>query len=63
MENNRLGCINRDYNACMNIKKIFQYYLNNGGRPLRYCRDYKIEKEANHSLVNCQMVSSRIISF
>ncbi len=48
MENNRLGCINRDLNACMNIKKLFKHYLKNGDRPLRYQRSYDLETTSNH---------------
>ena len=33
MENNRKGCINRDYNGCQNMKKIFDYYMRTGDRP------------------------------
>lgn len=45
MENNRLGCINRDYNACMNIKKIFQHYIKTGERLLKYRRGYTLDDE------------------
>jgi hypothetical protein len=38
MENQRLGCINRDRNGRQNIRKLFHYYLRTGGRPSRYCR-------------------------
>lgn len=43
MENQRKGCINRDKNGCLNIKKIFDSYIKDGTRPLRYQRSYKIE--------------------
>ena len=33
MENNRLGCINRNKNGCKNIQKIFEYYIKNNERP------------------------------
>ena len=46
-ESNRLGCINRDRNACLNMKKIFQYFIQTGERPLKYRRGYDLEKEAN----------------
>lgn len=62
MENNRLGCINRDYNACMNIKKIFNHYMKTGERPLRYRRGYELEKEANPSSKECQMATCSIIN-
>jgi hypothetical protein len=35
---NRIVCINRDYNACLNMKKIFYYYINTGERPEAYKR-------------------------
>jgi hypothetical protein len=60
MENNRLGCINRDYNACMNIKKLFEHYVQTGDRPLRYQRGYEIEKRDQPSTTGRQMVSCSI---
>ena len=41
LENERRGCINRDYNGCLNIRKIFNEYLSTGKRPEKYCRGYK----------------------
>jgi len=41
MENNRKGCINRDRNACLNMKKIYKYYIETGERPTVYCRPIK----------------------
>ena len=38
MENNRLGCINRDKNGCKNIQKIFEYYILYNERPEKYKR-------------------------
>ena len=38
MENQRLGCINRDSNGRQNIKKLFDYYLMFKTRPERYKR-------------------------
>jgi len=43
MENNRLGCINRDKNGCYNIKKLFYSYINSGVIPEVYRRGYKID--------------------
>ena len=40
MENNRLGCIDRDKNGCLNIKKIFNSYITTGDIPIRYKRGY-----------------------
>ena len=51
----RIDCINRDYNGCLNIRKIFHSYIKNETRPLHYCRsfDYQIlplpEKASNGS--------------
>jgi len=43
MENNRLGCINRDKNGCYNIKKLFYSYINSGVIPEVYRRGFKID--------------------
>ena len=43
MENNRLGCINRDKNGCYNIKKLFYSYMNSGVIPEAYRRGIKID--------------------
>jgi len=42
MENNRLGCINRDKNGCQNIKKLFNSYMASGTIPEKYSRSYKL---------------------
>jgi len=34
----REGCINRDYNACLNMRKLFNWYLKKGTRPEKYSR-------------------------
>ena len=36
--NGRLSCINRDYNAVLNMRKLTLSYLNNEPRPINYCR-------------------------
>ncbi len=38
MENRRLGCINRDKNSCLNIKKLFNFYIDTGEVPYKYRR-------------------------
>jgi hypothetical protein len=38
MENKRLGCINRDKNAVLNMEKIYNYYQEKGVRPTMYSR-------------------------
>ena len=43
MENNRLGCINRDNNGCRNIMKVFNHYIECGERPLRFRRGVSIK--------------------
>ena len=58
MENQRLGCVNRDYNACMNMKKIFNYYLQTNDRPLKYRRGYDLKKSSNPQMDN--LLSSQI---
>jgi len=45
MENNRLGCINRDLNSVYNMKKLVNYWFTNKERPINYTR--KKEKENN----------------
>jgi len=44
MENNGRGCINRDYNGCLNMKKIFNSFMTDGIRPHKYCRGYELVK-------------------
>ena len=44
MENGQIGCINRDENAVNNMIKIVNYYLDKKERPLKYKRDYDLEK-------------------
>jgi hypothetical protein len=41
-ETNWSGCINRDNNACRNIRKLFREYLKTGGRPVRYQRGVEL---------------------
>ena len=55
MENTWKGCINRDYNGCLNMMKIFNYYMMMNNRPQKYTRGYKI-KDTNLSLIG-QVVS------
>ena len=38
METNRKECINRDYNACLNMRKIFNDYISTGKRAEKYSR-------------------------
>ena len=44
MENKRLGCIDRDINGCLNIKKLFNSFITTGSIPLRYRRGYTLPK-------------------
>jgi hypothetical protein len=54
MENNRLGCINRDKNGCKNIQKVFEYYIKNNERPENYKRGQTIQKlQTALELSNC----------
>jgi hypothetical protein len=59
MENNRKGCINRDWNSVKNMKKIVDYWFINKERPLKYRRDYDLQtkqlKVSNPS--NCKIIS------
>ena len=45
----RIDCINRDYNGCLNMRKIFNHYMKTGERPLRYRRGYDLLKDTNPS--------------
>ena len=47
--NYRLDCINRDYNGCLNIRKIFNSYMRDKTRPLRYTRGYELITTTNPS--------------
>ena len=40
MLNKRIGCINRDWNAVYNMKKLTLNYLENNERCERYRRDF-----------------------
>jgi hypothetical protein len=51
LENQRLGCINRDKNSCKNILKLVNYWLESGSRPLKYQRGYNLS-ESNKILKN-----------
>jgi hypothetical protein len=44
MENGQIGCINHDENAVNNMIKIVNHYLDKKERPLKYRRDYDLEK-------------------
>jgi hypothetical protein len=48
-ESQRLGCINRDKNSCKNIRKLFNFYMQNGKRPERYCRGVKLEETVRNT--------------
>ena len=43
MDNNRLGCIDRDKNGCQNIKSYIIVILHQVTIPLVYRRDYKLK--------------------
>jgi hypothetical protein len=43
MENNRLGCINRDKNAVLNMEKIYEEYQRSGQRLERYRRGVNLD--------------------
>jgi hypothetical protein len=42
MENNRLGCLNRDKNGCQNMKTLFNSYMTLGTIPEVFKRSYKM---------------------
>ena len=37
-KNGSMGCISRDKNAVLNMRKIFEYYIEHKSRPINYCR-------------------------
>ena len=43
MENQRLGCLDRDINGCQNIKKLFNSFIDTGDIPEVFKRSYKLE--------------------
>jgi hypothetical protein len=43
METNRLGCINRDRNAVLNMEKIYEEFQRSGVRPQRYQRGINLD--------------------
>ena len=42
-----MGCINRDENAVNNMIKIIKSYLIDKTRPLRFCRNVKLDENNN----------------
>ena len=44
LENNRLGCINRDRNGVYNIRKLVHHYLKTGERLSKYRRGTKLDE-------------------
>ena len=56
MENNRKGCINRDKNGCKNIRYVFNYYKKTGKRPMKYSREYKLERIASTTETKAEVV-------
>jgi hypothetical protein len=56
MENNRKGCINRDKNGCKNIRYVFNYYKKTGKRPMKYSREYKLERIASTTETKVEVV-------
>jgi hypothetical protein len=56
MENNRKGCINRDKNGCKNIRYVFNYYKKTGKRPMKYSRQYKLERIASTTETKVEVV-------
>ena len=56
MENNRLGCINRDRNSCLNMHKLFEHHKSYGVRPERYCRGLKCSNPVLSTVSNGTML-------
>lgn len=53
MENKRLGCIHRDRNACLNMKKLFKYYMSTGLRPDQYTRGHDLSTSTGPKVNPC----------
>ena len=60
MENNRCGCINRDWNAVRNMRKITDYWLQYGERPIKFRRNYDLKTGKLKDSNPCKKVSNRI---
>ena len=44
-ENNRSGCVNRDYNSVRNMKYIVDYWFEHRKRPEKFCCSYKFDNK------------------
>ena len=53
MENNQIGCINRDENAVNNMIKIVEYFLKTNKRPEKYCRTTKGSNPPSGQVLSC----------
>jgi hypothetical protein len=60
MENNRIGCINRDENAIRNMELISKFFIEGKGRPEIFSRPKNIIKGSN--LTNNANVKSNHVS-
>jgi len=58
MPNKRLGCINRDRNAVLNMKKLVNHYLKTRKWLEKYKRDTKLDKKTSKiiSKIECEKV-------
>jgi len=56
MENKSLGCINRDKNACKNLLKIYEAYLNSNGKEDRLINFRRSVKTSNHQLKDSNLI-------
>ena len=59
MENNRYGCINRDWNAVRNMKKITDYWLQYGKRLIKYRRNYDLKTGKLKGSNPCKKASNK----
>jgi hypothetical protein len=63
MENGQIGCINRDENAVNNMIKIVNYYLDKKERPLKYKRNYDLEKgEIIKEIKEVKQVKQKVVT-
>jgi hypothetical protein len=56
LENNVMGCINRDKNACMNFKKIVHSLITTKQRPLKFQRGTKTDRPERAKLLGAEKV-------